>query len=90
MRTYFAIVFADRSDVAVLKSHVIRSPNLMGWLYSVYWRFAAMTVENRGNEHTWRMPANLIADRGDQRIKSLSVSLALLVRIFIKVLILDL
>ena len=51
--------FADRGDEAVLKSHVVKSPNLMGWLY---WRFAAMTVENRGNGHTWRMPANLIAD----------------------------
>ena len=25
-------------------------------------RFAAMSAENRGNGHTWRMPANLIAD----------------------------
>ena len=24
-----------------------------------------MTVENRGNGHTWRMPANLIADTYD-------------------------
>ena len=24
---------ADRGDVAVLKSHVVKSPNLMGWLY---------------------------------------------------------
>ena len=30
--------FADRGDVAVLKTHVIKSPDLMGWLY---WRFAA-------------------------------------------------
>ena len=37
-----------------------KSPNLMGWLY---WRFAAINVENRGNGHTWRMPANLIADK---------------------------
>ena len=48
-----------RGDVAVLKTHVIKSPNLMGWLY---WRFAAINVENRGNGHTWRMLANLIAD----------------------------
>ena len=48
--------FADRGDVAVLKSHVIKSPS------QLYWRFAAMSVENRGNEHTWRMLANLIAD----------------------------
>ena len=59
MRKYLAIFFADRSDVAVLKTHVIKSPNLMGWLY---WRFAAINVENRGNGHTWRMPANLIAN----------------------------
>ena len=51
--------FADRGDVAVLKTRVIKSPNLMGWLYC---RFEVMTVENRGNGHTWRMPANLIAD----------------------------
>ena len=50
--------FAVRGDVAVLKAHVLKSPNLMGWLY---WRFAAINVENRGNGHTWRMPANLIA-----------------------------
>ena len=54
-----AIFFANRSDVAVLKSHMITSPNPMGWLY---WRFAAMTVGNRGNGHTWLMPAILIAD----------------------------
>ena len=36
-----------------------KSPDLMGWLYL---RLAAMTVENRGNGHTWRMPANIIAD----------------------------
>ena len=59
MQTHLAIFFADRGDVAVLKSHVIKLPNLMGWLY---WRFAAVTVENRGNGHTWWMPANLIAD----------------------------
>ena len=59
MRTHLAIFFADRGDVAVLKTHVIKSPNLMGWLY---WRFAAINVENRGNGHTWRMPANLIGD----------------------------
>ena len=47
MGTHLAIFFADRGDVAVSKSHVIKSPNQMGWLY---WRFAAMTVENRGNE----------------------------------------
>ena len=51
--------FANRGDVAVLKTHMIKSPNLMGWLY---WRFAAINVENRGNGYTWRMPANLIAD----------------------------
>ena len=39
--------------------HVIKSPNLIDWLY---WQFAAMNAENRGNGHTWRMPANLIAD----------------------------
>ena len=59
MRTHLAIFFADRGDVAVLKTHAIKSPNLMGWLY---WRFAAIIVENRGNGHTWRMPANLVAD----------------------------
>ena len=48
--------FADRSDLAVLESHVIKSPNLMGW---VYWRFAAINVENRGNDHTWPMPAKI-------------------------------
>ena len=51
--------FADRGDVAVLKTHVIKSPNLMGWLSC---RFAAINVENRGNGRTWRMLANLIAD----------------------------
>ena len=59
MRTHLAIFSPDRGDVAVLKTHVIKSPNLMGWLY---WRFIAIIVENRGNGHTWRMPANLIAD----------------------------
>ena len=73
--------------MTVLKTHVIKSPNLLGWLH---WRFAAINVENRGNGHTWRMPANLIddnyltcqisailyADRGDRRIKSPSVPLA--------------
>ena len=59
MRTHLAIFFANRGDMAALKTHVIKSPNLMGWLY---WRFAAINVENRGNGHTWRMPANLIAD----------------------------
>ena len=59
MRKHLAIFFADRGDVAVLKTHVIKSPNLMDWLYR---RFAAMNVENRGNGHTWRMPANLFAD----------------------------
>ena len=51
--------FAHRGDVAVSKSHDIKLPNLMGWLY---WRFAVMSVGNRGNRHTWRMPANLNAD----------------------------
>ena len=59
MRTHLAIFFADRGDVAVLKTHVIKSPNLMGWLC---WRFTAINIENRENGHTWRMPANLIAD----------------------------
>ena len=51
--------FADRGDMAVLKTRMIKPPNLMGWLY---WRFTAINVENRGNGHTWRMSANLIAD----------------------------
>ena len=57
---------ADRGDVAVLKTRVIKSPNLMGWLY---WRFTAINAENRGNGHTWRMrrSAILFADRGDRR-----------------------
>ena len=38
---------------------VIKSANLISWLY---WWFAGMSVENRGNGQTWRMPANLIAD----------------------------
>ena len=59
MRTHLAIFLADRVGVAVLKTHVIKSANLMGWLY---WRFAATNVENRGNEHTWRMLAKIIAD----------------------------
>ena len=70
MRTHLAIFFADRGDVAVLKTHVINSPNLMGW---VYWRFTAINLENRGNGHTWRVPANLIAifaDRRNRRTKS--------------------
>ena len=48
MWTHLAIFFADRGVEAVLKSHVIKSQSLMGWLY---WRFAAMTVENRGHGH---------------------------------------
>ena len=44
---------------SILKNHVIKSPNLIGWFY---WRFAAMSVKNRGNGHTRRLPANLIAD----------------------------
>ena len=59
MRTHLAIFFVDGGDVAVLKTHVIESLNLMGWLY---WRFTAINVEDRDNGHTWRMPANLIAD----------------------------
>ena len=34
MRTHLAIFFADRGEVAVLKSYVIKLPNLMGWLYT--------------------------------------------------------
>ena len=49
MGTHLAIFFADRGDVAVLKNHVIKSPNLLGWLY---WQFAAINAENRGNGHT--------------------------------------
>ena len=30
MRTHLAIFFSDRGDVAVLKTHVIKWPNLMG------------------------------------------------------------
>ena len=79
MRIRLAIFFADRGDVAVLKTHVIKSSNLMSWLY---WRFAAINVENRGNEFnrrylTCQISAILYADRGDRRIKSPSVSLAL-------------
>ena len=33
MRTHLAIFFDDRGDVEVLKTHVIKSPNLMGWLH---------------------------------------------------------
>ena len=37
----------------------------------IMYKSLVITVENRGNEHTWRMPANLIsailyADRGDR------------------------
>ena len=39
MRTHLAIFFADCGDVAVLKTYVIKSSNLMGWLY---WRLAVM------------------------------------------------
>ena len=65
MRTHLTIFFADRDDVALQPcsrapsrsvlnwSHVIKSPNLISWLY---WRFAALSVENRGNGHTWQMP----------------------------------
>ena len=59
MRTHLAIFFADRGDVGVSKSYVIKLPNMMGWLY---WRFVVMSVENRGNGHTWGMPVNLIPD----------------------------
>ena len=77
MRTRLAIFFADRGDVAVLKTHVIKSPNLMGWLH---WRFAAINVENRGSEFnrrylTCQISAILYADRGDRR-KSQSLHLA--------------
>ena len=57
--------------------HAIKPPNLIDLLN---WQFAAMSVENRGNGHTWRMPAGfnrryptsqisaiLYADRGDRR-----------------------
>ena len=69
MRTHLAIFFADRGDVAVLKTYVIKSSNLMGWLY---WRLAAINVENRGNEFnrrylTCQISAILNADRGDRR-----------------------
>ena len=88
--TNLAIFFADRGDVAlqpcfqdpswdVLKSHVIKSPNL-NWF-----TLLAMSVENNRNGHTCRMPANfnrgyqtcqtstiLYADRGD-RVKSQSL-----------------
>ena len=94
MRTHLANFFADRGNVAVLKTHVIKLPSLMGRLY---WLFEVVTVENRGNGHTWRMLAILyadrgvrrksqllhrahlaiFADRGDRRIKSPSMSLAL-------------
>ena len=82
MRTHLAIFFADCGNVAVLKTYVIKSSNLMGWLY---WRLAAINVENRGNEFnrrylTCQISAILNADRGDggdRRIKSPSVSLAL-------------
>ena len=57
MQTHLAIFFADCGDAGSFEK--IKSPNPMGWLY---WRFAAMTVENHGNGHTWRMPANLIAN----------------------------
>ena len=40
-------------------SHVIKSPNLTGWLYR---QCTAMSVENCGNRHTWWMLANLIAN----------------------------
>ena len=45
MRTHLAIFFADRAGVAILKTRVIKSPNLMGWLY---WRFAVINVEIAG------------------------------------------
>ena len=69
MRTHLAIFFADRGDVAVLKTYVIKSSNLMGWLY---WRLVAINVENRGNEFnrrylTCQISAILNADRGDRR-----------------------
>ena len=58
MRTHLAIFFADRSDVAVLKTRdKIDQPDGLALLV-----FTAINVENRGNGHTWRMPANLIAD----------------------------
>ena len=75
--THLAILYADRGEfdrqrfsLAIdadtpgdffgsFENSCDKSPNLMGWLY---WRFAAINVENRGNGHTWRMPANLIAD----------------------------
>ena len=97
-------IFADRGDVAVLKTYVIKSSNLMGWLY---WRLAAINVENRGNEFNrryltcqisailnadrgyrrksqslHRAHLAIFADRGDRRIKSPSVSLALYVSRF--------
>ena len=55
--------------MAVLKTHVIKSPNLMGWLY---WRFAAINAENRGNEFnrqylSCQISTILYADRGDRR-----------------------
>ena len=43
--------------------HVIKSPNLIDWLN---WQ---LSVENRGNGHTWQMPANLIADTWHARYR---------------------
>ena len=39
---HLAIFFACRGDVAVLKTHLIKSPNQMGWLY---WPFTAINVD---------------------------------------------
>ena len=70
--THLAIFFADRGDVA------LRACSLEPILIDL--RSAAMSVENRGNGHTWRMPARryltcqisaiFYADRSDRRIKS--------------------
>ena len=58
---------------SILKNHVIKSPNLISWLY---WRFAAMSVRNRGNGHTRRFPANLIADFKRRSRRSAKIAIA--------------
>ena len=87
MRTHLAIFFADRGDVAVLKSHAITEIVQPGGLALLAIRsndrrksqertHLVNAVEFNRRYLTCQISAILYADRGDRRIKSPSVSLA--------------
>ena len=84
MQTRLAISFADRGDVAVLKTHVIKSLNGLALLAirsnkrrkSRERAHLANAGEFNRRYLTCQISAILYADRGDRCIKSPSVSLA--------------